>query len=271
VASLPDLCERLRETTQAAGIPRLTGGLSIQGVDETGVTLRVGRRTLNATLVLAVDPVPPAVAATLSAPDASDVAGFSRSISTHPVTLAPGPSDLVIALDLGGALQWGFLLSDGHRAELSVLHDSDAEPAKLLREFVGLLTANKQINSAASIESRSIKTRGMPLAQALRSTGVARRTLLAGAAGGFVAATGEDVYPGCVSALLAAEVAADAVKSPHVQDALSAYGPRWGGALGEYLKGPEQNLRFLLPLVYKNPPMTDRMAQAILRGQNLVK
>ena len=100
---------------------------------------------------------------------------------------------------------------------------------------------------------------------------VARRTLLLGPAGGFYSASGEDVYPGCWSALFAAEVAAKAVKARHPQDVLGAYRGSWGSTLGDYLRGPQQNLRFLLPLVYKNPVMTQRLAEAILLGQSLVK
>ena len=44
-----------------------------------------------------------------------------------------------------------------------------------------------------------------------------------------------------------------------------------GLTLGDYLRGPQQNLRFLLPLVYRNAIMTARLADAILLGKSVVR
>ena len=41
--------------------------------------------------------------------------------------------------------------------------------------------------------------------------------------------------------------------------------------LGDYLRGPQQNLRFLLPLVYRNPVMTARLTESILQGKSVVR
>jgi hypothetical protein len=66
-------------------------------------------------------------------------------------------------------------------------------------------------------------------------------------------------------------VAAKAIKERHPQDALQPYRQQWGATLGDYLRGPQQNLRFLLPLVYRNSTMTARLAEAILRGKSVVR
>ena len=57
----------------------------------------------------------------------------------------------------------------------------------------------------------------------------------------------------------------------HLQDALQPYRQAWGTTLGEYLRGPQQNLRFLLPLVYRNPVMSGRLAESILQGKSVVR
>ena len=62
-----------------------------------------------------------------------------------------------------------------------------------------------------------------------------------------------------------------ALKEPHLQDALHPYREKWGTTLGEYLCGPQQNLRFLLPLIYRNPIMTGRLAESILLGKSVVR
>jgi flavin-dependent dehydrogenase len=111
----------------------------------------------------------------------------------------------------------------------------------------------------------------LPLAGALNHEGVANRTLLIGPAGGFYSACGEDIYPNCWSAIFAADALKKALKEPHLQDALQPYRQKWGATLGDYLRGPQQNLRFLLPLVYRNPVMTSRMAEAILHGKSVIR
>ncbi len=100
---------------------------------------------------------------------------------------------------------------------------------------------------------------------------MANRTLLVGPAGGFYSACGEDVYPGCWSAVFAADVLRAALRQPHLQDALGEYRHVWRTTLGDYLRGPQQNLRLLLPLVYRNPVMTARLAEAILLSKSVVR
>ena len=62
-----------------------------------------------------------------------------------------------------------------------------------------------------------------------------------------------------------------ALKEPHLQDALQPYRHHWRTTLGDYLRGPQQNFRFLLPLVYRNQVMTTRLTEAILLGKSVVR
>jgi flavin-dependent dehydrogenase len=117
----------------------------------------------------------------------------------------------------------------------------------------------------------SAATFTLPIAAALSGETVANRTLLIGLAGGFVSACAEEVYPSCWSAVIAAKVAATALKQRHVQDALLEYRGEWGSTLGDYLRGPQQNLKLLLPLVYRNNIMSARVAEAILLGESVVR
>src|SRR5205085_5998794 len=104
----------------------------------------------------------------------------------------------------------------------------------------------------------------LPLAGALQHEGVANRTLLIGPAGGFYSACSEDIYPNVWSAVFAADTIKKALKEPHLQDALSPYRQKWRTTLGDYLRGPQQDLRFLLPLIFRNQNMTTRMTESIL-------
>ena len=62
-----------------------------------------------------------------------------------------------------------------------------------------------------------------------------------------------------------------ALAERHLQDALRPYREQWGTTLGEYLRGPQQNFRFLLPLVYRNEVMTTRLTECILLGKSVVR
>ena len=62
-----------------------------------------------------------------------------------------------------------------------------------------------------------------------------------------------------------------ALKEPHLQDAIKPYRQKWRTTLGDYLRGPQQNLRFLLPLVYRNQVMTTRLSESILLGKSVVR
>lgn len=97
---------------------------------------------------------------------------------------------------------------------------------------------------------------------------VGKRSLLVGDAGGFVAAfSNEGIYPAMKSGWLAAELAADALKAPVLQDELARFGALWRAELAEYLRMPNTDLSLLLPLVFNNAQMSQRVARAFLMGQ----
>lgn len=99
---------------------------------------------------------------------------------------------------------------------------------------------------------------------------VRKHTLLIGDAGGFVASAGnEGIYPAMWSAKIAAETMDDALNSTHTQDELMTFNSRWRMQMADYLRSPHTDIRFLLPLVFTNQPMADRMAAAMFNGENL--
>jgi len=101
-------------------------------------------------------------------------------------------------------------------------------------------------------------------------THVAKRSLIIGDAGGYVtAASHEGLYPAIWSASLATEVCAEAKSARHPQDALAEFDARWRREMIEYLRLPNADLRFLIPLLFTNERMAQRLTNALLGGTNL--
>ena len=99
---------------------------------------------------------------------------------------------------------------------------------------------------------------------------VAKHTLLIGEAGGFVAAaSNEGIYPAMWSAQIAAEVAVSSLTEVHSQDELMKFDSVWRIQMADYIRSPQTDTQFLLPLVFSNQPMADRFAAAFFCGENI--
>lgn len=202
-------------------------------------------------------------------PAAGVVASESTSDRAHP----PVPMSLDLAGS--GAWAWMFRHCDGSVqfcVQQAMRTVRSHPPRQLLERWRmqlarhGLVTkpeALPDLSSAVEID--------LPFAGALSAETVANRTLLFGPAGGFYSTCGEELYPCCWSAVSATRVVGKALSADHVQDALQAYRADWGATLGDYLRGPQQNLTLLLPLIYRNAVMAARVAEAILFGESVVR
>ena len=99
---------------------------------------------------------------------------------------------------------------------------------------------------------------------------VGKHTLVIGDAGGFYAAvSNEGIFPAMWSARIAAEIAAEALATPITQDVLMRFDTRWRLDMGEFLRPPNTDMQLLIPLVFTNQPMADRMAAAFFTGENI--
>jgi flavin-dependent dehydrogenase len=180
-----------------------------------------------------------------------------------------------MSLDLCGKLSWAWVLpGEKHimfAVEQTLASLMEHSPPLLLRHWINVLRKHGVLRHPVELADDQIESIDIPFEGARAQEGLANRTLLVGPAGGFYSGCGEDVYPNCWSAIFAADVLKKSLKEPHLQDALQAYRYRWRTTLGDYLRGPQRNLRFLLPLVYRNQVMTDRLAEAILSGKSVVR
>jgi flavin-dependent dehydrogenase len=186
----------------------------------------------------------------------------------------PARPTMPMSLDLRGQLTWAWLIPGDGEVQLAVERPASgangADGLALLRHWATVLNRHGLLKSP-DVPVDDAETIDLPLAGALHREGVANRTLLIGPAGGFYSACAEDIYPNCWSALFAADVIKKALKEPYLQDALQPYRQKWGATLGDYLRGPQQNLRFLMTLIYRNKQMTSRIAEAILLGKSVIR
>ncbi len=182
---------------------------------------------------------------------------------------------LPMSLNLRDMYCWGWLLPGDRAVQIAVEQPIETldrvKPAELLSTWAEILRRHGILNPKGELPSESAEWMDLPLAGALAHEGVANRTLLIGPAGGFYSACSEDIYPNCWSAVFAADAVKKALRETHLQDALQPYRHKWRTTLGEYLRGPQQNLRFLLPMVYRNAKMTTRLAESILQGKSVVR
>ena len=300
VARLGPLRDAIAALADESGVDRRpVETRSIAGIDADGIHARAGGESVDAKLMVATDGLSPADLAAVGRPDGWADAQLRRvrTLSIPPDLVRHGGGEgggeggaarpvMAMTLDLGGSLHPAWLLVDRdpdggavRSAQASVvtpvapIAGGDRSPGgvEAMRRWLAVLVAHGHLSSADTIDPTVSSAADLPLAGALERDPVADRTLLVGPAGGFYAAGGEDVYPTCWSAVYAAPVAADAARADHPQDALGAFRGKWGATLGDYLRGPQQNLRFLLPLIYSNPQMTARYSDAVLTGRGVIR
>ncbi len=127
------------------------------------------------------------------------------------------------------------------------------------------------VPNGVNIDPARAEIRRVPRAVALEmETHVAKHCILIGDAGGFVSAVcHEGLYPAIWSARLAVDVCREALGSSHPQDVLAEFDARWRREMVEYLRLPNADLRFLVPLIFSNERMAHRFANALLSGQNI--
>jgi hypothetical protein len=254
--------------------------LEIRGADEKGIDVAINGTSMRPKMLIIGGELPSDQRKVLGLPETWDNGvmrryTFCRLKGTKWIDAMPKPT-MPMSLDLGGELRWAWLFPGTDSVQISVEQPVESvqqtPPAKLLGSWIEVLVKHRVLKPGNKpIDPNSAESIDLPLAGALSQEGVANRSLLIGPAGGFFTACAEDMYPNCWSSLFAANVAAKALKERHLQDALGAYRQTWGSTLGDYLRGPQENLRFLLPLVYRNSVMTARMAEAILSGESVVR
>jgi flavin-dependent dehydrogenase len=163
-----------------------------------------------------------------------------------------------------------YVLAGGGRLAVGLGASTDsATAAELFAQFCKMAARRGLVPPDLPLDPEAADTWLTPAGAAVElETHVAKRAILIGRAGGFVAPVSSlDAYPEMWSAQLAADIAAHALTSPNPQDELGRFDAAWRTGMARHLQPPNTDLQFLLPLVFSNVQMADRLAQAILTGQ----
>ncbi len=181
----------------------------------------------------------------------------------------PGQADFV--LGIGDATGYGYRLAG--ETELSVgvcvpssSSQAQSDLAELSERFAQHALLPENWRTCAS----SAESKWSPAGAALeRESHVAKRTLVIGQAGGFVASqTNAGAYPALWSAQLACKVIREALVAAQPQDKLRDFEHLWRTSMVDYLRPPNADPQSLLSLIFTNRQMAGKMVEALLLGTN---
>ncbi len=273
VARLLDVNRAAERLAEQAGVKiQRPVKLVVGRTNPQGVELQIDGVTTRATALIVGGDLPEACKRRLGIPLSWDTDVERRLYFVELPTTASqaDPGQTLMSLDLKGTMQWAWMLSTPDARHLFVEQSGNRrEPMAMLQHWANVLTSHGMLQQT-TIDAKRIQCIQAPIAGALSQDSVCDRTVLIGPAGGFFGASGEDVFPSVWSAIHAAQVMREALKKSLLQDALDEYRSCWRTELGVYLQGPQQNLRLLLPMIYRNAAMTARLAVAILAGKSVI-
>jgi len=201
----------------------------------------------------------------------SVAAGLKRPASDAATATSAEPHvGVVLGLDGGGS--FGLCCTSKDRVLVNVNWAGARERAiPTLVELCKAAFRNRAVPVDLSKQAESAELVRSPASVALdMDSHVAKNTLLIGDAGGFIsAASNEGIYPAMWSAKLAAQAIDSALQSDLTQDELMTFDSLWRTQMADHLRSPHADIRFLLPLIFQNQPMADRMGAAFFFGENL--
>lgn len=219
-----------------------------------------GPRDIVTELALPVQnvPQPPMIVAALDVPLASK--GKAVPDSLHVVELAER-SDLGMFFVADSRLHLRVIsssIASGNRAE---------ELSTLLQDLQKIGTLPADLNLAKASGAVWYPPAGVALDL---ETHVAKRCLLIGTAGGFAESiTGQTIYPGIRSAMIAADVADAALDHAKPQEEMMRFKSLWRKNLADYLRPPNTSLQMLLPLLFVNQQIVSKFTKALLFGESI--
>lgn len=177
---------------------------------------------------------------------------------------------LILGIDRAG----GYAIAAVAEDEFTVGVATTAERSQavgLLMQICRGLAEHEIVPADIAPQAASAKIMHGPAGAAMAmDSHVGKHALLVGDAGGFISSgSHEGIYPAMWSAKIAAEIIHEAAEDQHPQDILQTFDSKWRIEMADYLRMPNSDIQFLLPLIFSNQTMTDRMGAAFFLGHNM--
>lgn len=180
--------------------------------------------------------------------------------------------ELTVLLATHGPQGFGYVLETSTGPIAGLVEAADIGVVRVrLADLCTRLKVHRLLNCDATAGESAMTARLLPRGAALEyETHVGKRTLVIGDAGGFVSALSQDgLYPSLEAARLAVQIIHEALDEPHEQDVLSHFDAAWRPVLADYLRIPGSDLKFLMPLVFTNRAVAEKMVRGFLYGENM--
>jgi len=273
----PHLTKALRAQAKSAGVTvRTTTSFPAIDLQEQEVSL-FGAKRIRARVLLVAQGRPSEIIAELALPMRTVPLG-SLAVAALDVPLgttdaAKQVGDALNVVQLPERTELGMYFATKQMLHVRVVSSSQATGMRAAE----LSTMIADLQSAGLLPERLALGRAAgavwhpPAGVALElETHVAKRCLLIGTAGGFAeAVTGQTLPASVRSALLAADVVAQALRSDDCQGALMRFKTVWRRSLADFIRPPNTSLRMLLPLLFANNRIIGRFTAALLEGKNI--
>ena len=270
------LLKALTAAGRRAGVKFIAKGAGTVKLAEHDVTVAGARRVTGRILLAACDAPTGAIGmlrlpVRRVSPGRLEAVGLDVTWTAAGLKKHFGEAMHVVHLGRGDEIALYFAVGSTGHLRLVRPRGIASKPAESLSKLVKTLKAGGLWPDSLPLDRMNAAVWNPPAGAALELDGhVAKRTLLVGTAGGFAdLMTAQTIAPSIRSALLAGEVAAEALDSDEPQDALNGFSTRWREALVDSLRPPHTSVGMLLGLGFVNKQMVRRFTRAMLYGESL--
>lgn len=267
------LLTALETSALAAGAKRQKSAVARISLKDSAVQVQLsgGQVVTSQLLIYADDTIakPLLDAAHLQTPLMSVKPGWSLYRLTHAEKNSRG-ANLAIIIGWRGSSQLGSAWTDGSTGVL-VLPEANLSPPEAVAKLISDMIAHHILPPGTTLTPPGAERRAFAPGSSLEfEQHFGKRCVLTGQCGGFSAAlSGEALYAGLRSGMLAGGVCVRALQSRVTQDVLCQFDTQWRSTLADYLRLPNTDLSFILPVVFTNPQMASKIAAGFINGENL--
>lgn len=177
---------------------------------------------------------------------------------------------LTIVVGWQGRAELGSIVMSGSKGSLFLPELRPSDPI-IAKQLIEQLVRAKQLPPGTQIKPPTAQRRRFLPGSSLEfDQHFGKCCLLIGQCGGFSSAlSGETIFASARLARIIANLVGAALRSPQPQDMLSHFELQWRSSLADYLRLPNTDLQFILPVIFTNEQIARKIAAGFVKGENL--